>query len=63
MSSYTNPDCHFGDHLWMGGGVCVRCGLQLRCACGVFVREDGIDAHLERCRLATVGDHFLGAPR
>jgi hypothetical protein len=49
----TNPDCHYGDHLWMGGGSCVRCGIQLRCYCGCFIREDDIERHLrDSCRLA-----------
>lgn len=39
-------DCHYGDHLWMGTGACVRCGIQLRCGCGQFVTEEGIDKHL-----------------
>lgn len=47
-----NPDCHYGDHSWRGGGVCVRCGVQLRCYCGQFVTEDGIEKHLrESCPL------------
>ena len=49
----TDPDCHYGDHLWMGTGACVRCGVQLRCGCGAFVREDDLDRHIrESCRLA-----------
>ena len=47
-----NADCHYGDHTWSGGGVCIHCGVQLRCSCGAFVREDDIDRHLrESCRL------------
>lgn len=50
MSEYSNPDCHYGDHFWNGGGSCVRCGVQLRCYCGQFVTESGIDKHLrESC--------------
>lgn len=48
-----SADCHHGDHEWRGGGSCVRCGKQLRCFCGRFVREDALDAHLEAC--AAVG--------
>lgn len=44
-----SADCHYGDHFWLGGGVCVRCGKRLRCGCGQFVTEAGIEAHLERC--------------
>lgn len=44
-----NPDCYFGDHAWRGTSQCVRCDARLRCHCGVFVREDNLDAHLERC--------------
>lgn len=44
-----DADCHYGDHSWRGGGVCVRCGVQLRCSCGQFVREDGIEQHIEAC--------------
>lgn len=48
-----DPDCHYGDHSWYGGGVCVRCGIQLRCYCGQFVREDDIERHLrESCPIA-----------
>ena len=51
--SVTDADCYFGDHTWLGGGSCVRCGKQLRCYCGQFVREDDIDRHLrESCPVA-----------
>ena len=53
-----NPDCHFGDHTWRGGGVCVFCGTRLRCFCGQFVREDSIEDHLDSCRwLVTVSGY------
>lgn len=48
---YNNVDCHYGDHSWHGGGVCVRCGDRLRCCCGAFVTEDGIETHLQTCRI------------
>lgn len=41
--------CYMEGHDWQGGGSCVRCGERLRCACGQFVAEDGIDSHLRRC--------------
>jgi hypothetical protein len=44
-----DPDCHYGDHDWAGGGVCIRCGKELRCYCGRFIREDQLDAHVEKC--------------
>jgi len=43
-----DPDCHYGDHLWKGGGSCVRCGVKLRCYCGQFVREDDLLRHLDK---------------
>ena len=49
---YWNPDCHYGDHHWGRGGdagVCTRCGKQLRCACGQFIRADGFEAHFPKC--------------
>jgi len=53
VSTYDNPDCHYGDHTWKGTGACVRCGKRLRCYCGIFIREDGIDEHLRTsCRIA-----------
>lgn len=30
--------------------MCVLCGHQLRCYCGCFIREDGIEKHLKSCR-------------
>ncbi len=42
----SDPDCHFGDHLYLGGGTCVRCHKPLRCYCGRFIREDELDAHI-----------------
>ena len=52
-AGYDNPDCHYGDHSWMGGGICVRCYERLRCYCGMFIREDGIREHLQTtCPLA-----------
>jgi hypothetical protein len=48
-----NPNCHFGDHDWRGSGVCVHCGKRLRCYCGQFVTEDGIDKHIrDSCPIA-----------
>lgn len=44
-----DPDCYMEGHLWRGGGVCVRCGEELRCYCGRFIREDQLDAHVESC--------------
>lgn len=44
-----NPDCHYGDHTWNGTSQCVRCGQRLRCGCGVYVREDNMDGHVQRC--------------
>ncbi len=44
-----NADCHYGDHQWRGGGICIACGTRLRCYCGAFVREDGIEEHLKKC--------------
>lgn len=42
-----NPDCHYGDHTWRGGGTCLHCGKRLRCGlCGQFVREDDLDNHV-----------------
>lgn len=52
--NWADADCHYGDHFWNGGGVCLNCGRRLRCYCGAFVREDGIEKHLERCRLVLV---------
>jgi hypothetical protein len=51
MSAYSfdNPDCYYGDHYWNGGGTCSRCGMRLRCDCGQFVTEDGMDEHFEWC--------------
>lgn len=49
MTLGIDPDCHYGDHTYHGGGICMRCYKPLRCSCGQFMREDGIDAHLERC--------------
>ncbi len=46
-----NADCHYGDHQWHGSGICSGCGKRLRCYCGAFVREDGIEEHLKTCRL------------
>lgn len=51
-----DDDCHYGDHSYHGGGICVRCGRQLRCYCGVFIREDGIEAHLATCRTAAAAE-------
>lgn len=45
-----NPDCSINDHTWNGGGICINCDKRLRCLCGQFIREDGIDKHLESCR-------------
>lgn len=50
-----DADCHYGDHTYRGGGSCVRCGKRLRCFCGAFVTEAGLDAHLEGCRAAAEG--------
>lgn len=42
-----DADCHYGDHHWAGGGLCVRCGKRLRCCyCGRFVTEDGTEEHV-----------------
>lgn len=63
------PECYYGDHSWRGGGTCVLCGARLRCYCGAFVREDGIDEHLKKCRVVlaateaehdALNDHLLG---
>lgn len=43
-----NPDCYFGDHNWRGTGAC-GCGARLRCACGAFITESGVPAHLVHC--------------
>ena len=51
--------CSMEGHDWRGGGVCVRCGEQLRCGCGQFVRDDDFDAHLRVCRWALTDE---GAP-
>lgn len=45
----ADADCHYGDHTWRGTSQCVRCDARLRCFCGVFVREDRIEAHMGRC--------------
>lgn len=51
--NWADADCHYGDHHWDGGGICSNCGKRLRCYCGCFIREDGIERHLrESCRLA-----------
>lgn len=42
-----NPECYYGDHQWRGGGACICCGKKLRCYCGRFVTEDGLNKHLE----------------
>ena len=39
--------CHMEGHAWGHGGTCHRCGAQLRCLCGRFVRIDGIEAHID----------------
>lgn len=39
-----NEGCLSG-HYWHGG-LCSRCGEQLRCACGRFVTIEGLDKHL-----------------
>jgi hypothetical protein len=44
-----NPNCYYGDHDWLGGGVCLACGKRLRCGCGQFVTEDGLEKHIEVC--------------
>lgn len=36
-------------HYWHGLSICSLCGARLRCACGAYVREDNLDAHLDRC--------------
>lgn len=41
-----DPDCHYGDHWWNGESVCSRCGKQLRCICGQFIREEDLDKHI-----------------
>jgi hypothetical protein len=47
-----DPDCYYGDHHWAdNGSVCSRCGKQLRCICGAFLRADGFDAHAPNCRV------------
>jgi hypothetical protein len=46
-----SADCHYGDHEWRGGSVCIRgCGSRLRCICNCFVRADNMGAHVQRCR-------------
>jgi hypothetical protein len=51
----VNEVCYQEGHLWRGTGACVYCGEQLRCFCGRFVREDGIEKHLnESCPLASL---------
>lgn len=48
-----NPNCHFGDHDWGGGGVCLSCGKRLRCGCGRFATEDDLERHVrEDCPLS-----------
>jgi hypothetical protein len=47
--SGLNADCHYGDHSYRDGSVCVACGHHLRCYCGRFIREDEIEAHIEMC--------------
>jgi hypothetical protein len=42
-------ECH-GDHVWRGGGICLHCRTRLRCFCGCFIREDGLEEHFKRCR-------------
>lgn len=49
----ASVECAHGDHLWRGGGVC-SCGARLRCYCGRFVTEDGIEAHLTECPTVSV---------
>lgn len=51
MTLGLDPDCHYGDHTWLGGSICVRCDKRLRCMCGQFMREDSIEAHLKVCRI------------
>lgn len=55
-----DPDCYYGDHEWRGGGACVRCGVQLRCYCGQFVTESGIDKHLRESCLSVSPHGRLG---
>lgn len=44
------PECvASGDHEWHGSSQCAACGARLRCFCGVFIREDRIDAHMPKC--------------
>ncbi len=58
----TDPDCHYGDHTYLGGGVCVRCGKRLRCYCGAFVTETGIDAHLATRRSLALASPAAAPP-
>lgn len=37
------------DHRYRGGGACFECGHRLRCVCGQFVREDGLESHEKAC--------------
>lgn len=61
VTAIIDPDCHNNDHTWCGGGICVRCGKRLRCLCGQFIREDGVEDHLDSCRwLVSVPDLVLG---
>lgn len=44
-----DPPCwSSGDHNYRGTGACLACGHRLRCYCGAFVREDGLDDHLDK---------------
>jgi hypothetical protein len=50
VNIFVDAACYEEGHLWRGTGACVRCGEQLRCYCGRYVTEAGIDKHLrESC--------------
>jgi len=53
MSYYTtgtDEGCLNG-HYWHGSSQCSLCGARLRCECGQYMREDGIEEHMAVCRV------------
>ena len=51
MSGYpeaiSGPDLCYMEGCYWSGGVCTRCGTQLRCYCGQFVTEEKLEQHLD----------------
>lgn len=58
MSWGGEPSCDYtGDHQWHGSSRCPSCGARLRCACGRFVREDSIYAHIDSGQCPVIPAH------